>query len=111
MTESYVLSPLLTELREDAIVDFCHSSVRPIPGWPCSTADGTEHQLEDDLNHAFRMAGYAQLRGIGISYHNGRVVLQGRVPTYFLKQVAQSLASSLPGVQAVDNNIEVACSR
>ena len=111
MTTSSVLSPLLGQFREDANVDFCHSSARPLPCWPDLIADGTDHQLEDDLCHAFRTAGYAQLRHIGITQLNGRVTLQGRVPTYFLKQLAQSLASSLPGVQVVDNHIEVACVR
>ena len=109
MTTSSVLSPLLGQFREDANVEFCHSSARPMPCWPDSTADSTNHQLEDDLHHAFRTAGYAQLRHIGITHQIGCVTLRGRVPTYFLKQLAQSLASSLLGVQVVVNHIEVAC--
>ena len=109
MTTSSVLSPLLGQFREDANVDFCYSSTRPVPCWPSAVEDGTDHQLEDDLYHAFRTAGYAQLRHIGITQQNGHVALQGRVPTYFLKQLAQSLAAALPGVQVVNNHIEVAC--
>lgn len=110
MVEPSVLSPLLGPLRADANVDFLYSSTRPLPAWPRSESAG-DGQLEDDLYHAFRMAGYAQLRRIGISHRNGRVALRGQVPTYFLKQLAQSLAASHPGVQSVDNHLEVACPR
>ena len=96
-------SPLSEHFREDAAVDFCHSGASPIPDLPCA--------IVDDLQHALCAIGYAQLRRIGISYHDGCVVLQGRVPTYFLKQLAQSVASSRPGVQVVDNEIEVVCPR
>lgn len=111
MPESSILSPLLGQFREDANVDCCHSSARPKPCGHDSTADDTNHQLEDDLHHAFRTAGYPGLRHIGITHQNGRMTLRGRVPTYFLKQLAQSLASSRPGVQVVDNDIEVVCPR
>lgn len=109
MTTSSVLSPLLGQFREDANVDFIYSSAKPIACGPDSATDGADRQLEDDLYHAFRTVGYAQLRHIGITHQNGRVTLRGRVPTYYLKQLAQSLASSLLGVQVVDNHIEVAC--
>ena len=111
MTNSSILSPLLGQFRADANVDFCHSSARSLPCVPSLTSEGEDHRLEDDLHHAFCTAGYAQLRHIGVNNRNGRVELQGRVPTYFLKQVAHSVAASLPGIQHVVNNIEVACPR
>ena len=111
MTETDILSPLVPAIREDANVDFYHSSFRPIPSWPCSTADVSGTQLADELQHALAASGYSPLRHVGVDHNNGRVVLRGRVPTYFLKQLAQSIAASFPGVQVVDNNIEVACPR
>ena len=111
MTVSSVLSPLVRPFREDTNVDFCYAPTRLGPCCRDSTEDGADHQLEDDLRHAFRAAGYAQLRHVGIAHDNGRVELQGQVPTYFLKQFAQSLASSVDGVQLVVNNIEVVCPR
>lgn len=111
MAESSILSSLRAQFRGEAPVDFCDSSARLKPCCHDSTADGTNHQLVDDLHHAFRTAGYVQLRQIGITHQNGHVTLRGRVSTYFLKQVAQTLAWSRPGVQVVDNDIEVACPR
>lgn len=110
MVESSFVSPVRDPRRENANVDFCDSSVGPTPRWPDSIADDADHRLEDDLYHAFRTAGYAQLRHIRITQQDGRVVLHGRVPTYFLKQFAQSLVLSRPSVQVVDNDIEVVCS-
>jgi len=102
---------LLRQFREDANVDFCYSSARPMSCWSDSSADDADHQLEDELHHALSATGYSTLRHIGVDHDNGHVVLRGRVPTYFLKQLAQSIAASFPGVQVVDNNIEVACPR
>jgi hypothetical protein len=39
--------------------------------------------------------------------HEGVVTLQGRVPSYYLKQVAQELVGRVPGVEAVSNYLEV----
>lgn len=104
-------SPLLEPIREDANVDFLDSPVSMTPYWADSNADASHYQLEDNLHHAFRTAGYAPLRHIGITGYDGCVELRGRVPTYFLNQLAQSLAASFPGVQRVVNYIEVVCPR
>lgn len=111
MAGSSNLSPRLEPFHEDAHVDFIGSSANPAPRPLITTDDDTDHPLEGKLYHAFCAAGYVQLRQVRITQQNGRVKLQGRVPTYFLKQLAQSLASSLPGVEVVENVIEVACPR
>ncbi len=38
---------------------------------------------------------------------DGVLVLRGRVQTYYLKQIAQQVASKVNGVRHVDNQIEV----
>jgi osmotically-inducible protein OsmY len=40
--------------------------------------------------------------------HEGVVTLRGRVPSYYLKQVAQELVGRVPGVEVVSNHLEVA---
>ena len=98
MPNSSMLNPLLAPFRED-------------PNVFCSKAAVTDHQVVDGIHHMFCASGYAPLGLIGIDHDDGRVMLRGRVPTYYLKQLAQSMASSFPGVKSVDNNIEVACLR
>lgn len=107
MTTSSILRPLLDKFREDAHVDFIYSQTRPIPCWPGSVNDVSDTRLADELHHAFCRTGYTPLRHIGVDHHDGQVVLQGRVPTYYLKQIAQSMAASFPGVHQVHNDIQV----
>lgn len=44
---------------------------------------------------------------IACEFHEGTLTLRGRVPTYFLKQAARSLAQKVRGVRAVENRIDV----
>lgn len=50
---------------------------------------------------------YAPLRGISCEYREGRLILVGSVPSYFLKQVAQTLVSDLANTRTVINQINV----
>jgi hypothetical protein len=55
--------------------------------------------------------GYSALRDIQIEIERGIVVLWGRVPTYYQKQLAQATVQRVAGVRGVANGIEVACGR
>lgn len=50
---------------------------------------------------------YVQLKRVDCDFEKGVLTLKGRVPTNFLKQIAQSLATHAPGVHAVSNRIMV----
>ena len=54
-----------------------------------------------------RRSPYLALRDIGCADHEGAVTLRGRVPTYYLKQLAQEVVADVEGVHAVINRIEV----
>ena len=65
-------------------------------------------QLCEELRRALLATGQIWLREVVVTVHaNGRVVLQGRVPTYYLKQLAQSVALAVVGVTALENQIAV----
>jgi osmotically-inducible protein OsmY len=49
----------------------------------------------------------AALRDVRCAFRSGVLVLRGQVPSYFLKQVAQSAMTGLEGVQRVVNRIDV----
>jgi osmotically-inducible protein OsmY len=53
-------------------------------------------------------SGYSDLRAVDVKASPRGVQLQGTVRSYYLKQVAQGLALSTDGVDAVDNQMEVA---
>jgi osmotically-inducible protein OsmY len=51
---------------------------------------------------------YPALKRISCEFHNGVAVLRGSVPTFYLKQVAQSVVRKLDEVKQIDNRIDVA---
>ena len=54
-----------------------------------------------------RQSGYHQLQLISCEFHEGVLTLRGRVSTFYLKQVAQTLINQLDGVGEVNNRLEV----
>jgi osmotically-inducible protein OsmY len=54
-----------------------------------------------------RHSGYYELRGVSCDFHEGILILRGCVPSFHLKQLAQSLVFHLDGVQELSNRLEV----
>lgn len=50
---------------------------------------------------------YLALQNVSCDYLDGVLSLRGRLPTYYLKQVAQEAVADLEGVDRTDNQIEV----
>lgn len=46
-------------------------------------------------------------RCVACEYHDGVLTLNGRVPTYYLKQLAQAAVAGIEGVDQVDNCLDV----
>lgn len=67
----------------------------------------TDDELSQRARLALMTSGYPLLRNLNVFCDNGRVTLQGRLPTYFLKQVAQTIMQQLDGVHDVDNDVRV----
>lgn len=59
------------------------------------------------VRELFTQSSYAQLKRIHCDFEKGVLVLKGELPTYFLKQIAQSLATHAPGVRTISNRILV----
>lgn len=51
--------------------------------------------------------GYRPLCAISCTFQEGTLTLRGRVPTYYMKQVAQTLVAKLDEVHRIDNRLEV----
>jgi hypothetical protein len=64
---------------------------------------GIECEVEDRLSRS----GYLALRDVSCHDRGGVIVLRGRLPSQYLKQVAQTLASGVEGVNRVVNLIKV----
>ena len=63
--------------------------------------------LAERVERALRATGYGPLRGIEVSVDARLVILGGRVPSYYLKQVAQTTALAVPGVRHLRNDLDV----
>ena len=71
-------------------------------------ADGLEAaNVERAAQWRLEASAYAALRTVRCKFRQGRLVLNGRVPTYFHKQIAQEAIRALPGVIEIVNHISV----
>lgn len=74
---------------------------------PLLTQGLEDLRLAERVEHALCATGYGALRGINVSVCVRLVILAGRVPSYYLKQVAQETALAVPGTHQVRNGLEV----
>ncbi len=72
-----------------------------------STLGDSEVSLEDRIRISFEQLGYPQLSAIQCTAEGDQLRLTGVLNSFYLKQVAQSVAVKIPGVRLVHNEIEV----
>lgn len=70
-------------------------------------SDSSESELEQRIKNRFFDSGHLALRSIQVSVGGETVVLSGEVETYFLKQLADSIASAAAAQARVENTITV----
>jgi osmotically-inducible protein OsmY len=63
--------------------------------------------LKDQVAMHFRAARYTALRGIEFRVENGVVELFGDVPSFYFKQIAQTLVLGFRGVRGIKNELQV----
>ena len=63
--------------------------------------------LEQQLHESFEQLGYPQLQAIKCSEADDHLELTGVLDSFYLKQVAQSVAAKIAGSLTVKNLIEV----
>ena len=74
---------------------------------PRSSAPVDDELLESRVSRALAASGYAVLRQIRVSTHDGCVHLEGCVPTFYLKQLAQVTARRAEGAIWIRNDLVV----
>jgi osmotically-inducible protein OsmY len=75
------------------------TSTYPRPTLPQGIAEGAESCL--------RCNSYLALKNVSCEYHEGVLTLRGCLPSYYLKQMAQTAVARVAGVQRIVNEIEV----
>lgn len=107
LAKELVSFPFSPGLRDDSTNDELSDSKTSAVDVVFATADEVLVAL---VYQALNSSGYPQLRNLQAYCHSGRVTLQGRLPTYFLKQVAQTVIRSVIGVRDIDNDVKVVSS-
>lgn len=72
-----------------------------------STREDVDRELLQRLTVQLRERGFAPYRTLGLCVENGVVELQGRLPTYHLRQVAVECIKRVAGVRRVVDRIAV----
>lgn len=71
-------------------------------------ANPVGHQVERVAHDRLGQCGYGPLRSVACEYRDGVLTLNGSVPTFYLKQVAQAALKDLQHVRQIDNRLVVA---
>jgi osmotically-inducible protein OsmY len=71
------------------------------------TVDRRPQELQAIANAALRRSGYAALAFVTCDVQEGEIVLEGCVPTYHLKQLAQAFVRRAAGDARLDNRLAV----
>lgn len=67
----------------------------------------TPHPLVSIAEARLQASPYYSIRKIFCMYNEGMLVLRGRLPSFYHKQVAQAAVAGIQGVEQVVNQIEV----
>lgn len=71
------------------------------------TQNREDLRLAERVEGALRATGYGCLRAVLVSVSARVVLLRGRVPSYYLKQIAQVTALAVPGAHQIHNGLDV----
>jgi osmotically-inducible protein OsmY len=66
--------------------------------------------LAERVERALHSTCYRSLRGIEVSVCGQLVILRGRVPSYYMKQLVQAVAMEVAGVRELRNEVQVVSS-
>jgi osmotically-inducible protein OsmY len=61
----------------------------------------------DNVKRRLEESSYGFERRLDVAYDDGVLTLRGRVPSFYLKQTAQSLVAKVDGVRQVVNLVDV----
>ena len=67
----------------------------------------THEWLDDRIEQAIARSPYLSRKHLRLEPEEGRVVLRGEVGSYYQKQMAQEALRYVPGVEEIENRLEV----
>lgn len=76
-------------------------------GFTFPVARSSMSNLAEKIELTFDRMGYRSLRNVYCETNGSHVTLKGKTSTFYLKQVAQVIATKVGGVTSISNQIEV----
>ena len=68
---------------------------------------GQLSELDERVQLTLQQSGHQLLRQVRVCESRGTVTLSGDLPTFYMKQMAQTIVGNVEGVYRVDNRISV----
>jgi osmotically-inducible protein OsmY len=72
-----------------------------------STAHLGTASLAEVVREALDKTGHGWLRCVAVVVEDGVIILRGKVPSYYLKQLAQAIVMGIAGVRLLRNELRV----
>ena len=69
--------------------------------------DLPSHEVTEAAKARLQKSPYLRIRNLSCEYDQGVLVLGGRLPSFYLKQLAQVAVAGLEGVMHVVNDVDV----
>lgn len=69
--------------------------------------DGADDLLARRVQRSIRDLRRQPLSAVSVAVHEGRVTLRGKVPSYYMKQLAQHTAQQVSGIAGIDSQLTV----
>jgi hypothetical protein len=79
-------------------------AVRP---WSATCREQQARRQSEEAHQRLHQSGYAALSQLRCECGRGALVLHGHVPSYYLKQLAQTLVRDIGGVNIIVNKVRV----
>jgi osmotically-inducible protein OsmY len=74
---------------------------------PTDRIDLSEERIRVTAETRLQQSPYASLRQVSCQLRAGVLTLGGHVPSYYLKQIAQTAVRSVEGVRQINNQLRV----
>ncbi|MCA9184258.1 MAG: BON domain-containing protein [Planctomycetales bacterium] len=84
-----------------------HPSFDPHTSDRTLRTDSADETVSHRLRTRFHECPYTALRALDCTVTDGVAKLRGKVPSFYMKQIAQVLAGRVDGIVGVENQIEV----
>ena len=90
----------------------------PTPRHPPETTSRTENgHIDADaitvIRAVRRLREHPHFRGrasaVELDFYQGTMILKGRLPSFYLKQLLQEALRDIDGVETIDNRVDVVC--